>query len=216
MSEIEMIVFDLDGTILEYDISNGASWAGISRAAGILEEDEKLKNKYLGNWDIYQEWVEKYVELLKGKDRRKLLEKCLPIPYTNGCDKFLDWASQNYKTGILSNGVGMIAEEVRKQKRLDFAVAQYFEEENFVLTGKINTFYHLSFKADYIEKISKNWRIPLENICYVGDGYNDVEVFKKVGFPVAFCPQTSDIGIVALENEGNIIYDFQDLRYLLS
>ena len=84
------------------------------------------------------------------------------------------------------------------------------ESEKFTGKGKIN--FDISEKGRAIISISQKYKINLEEICYIGDAFNDIPAFELVGLAVAFNPKESE-----LEKKADyVIYDFNELKKILN
>ncbi len=63
-----IVDFDMDGTIVNYEEgSYGSSWDAAFHALGLSEECKKLLDYYLWKKELYPEWFEKQVTMLKGR-----------------------------------------------------------------------------------------------------------------------------------------------------
>ena len=51
----------------------------------------------------------------------------------------------------------------------------------------------------------------MENVCYIGDHDNDIDVFRRVGISIAFDPKTQK----TIDNSDYTIYNFKDIREIL-
>jgi phosphoserine phosphatase len=64
-------------------------------------------------------------------------------------------------------------------------------------------------KGEILEKIAKIEGIKLEDTVVVGDGANDLSMFKKAGLKIAFCAKP------ILKEKADICIEKRDLREIL-
>ena len=124
MGRISAVIFDLDGTLVRYrGVEFESSWGAIAAAAGVQEESQRLLREFLPRRDVYPEWVRRDGALLTGLPVERVTEQIFPPPYAAGVCRAIERLRGRYLLGILSSGVDLVAEYVRADLGLDFAVA---------------------------------------------------------------------------------------------
>ena len=89
-------------------------------------------------------------------------------------------------------------------------VIQLTEGYRFELESSYDNLVAWGGKADVVHQINKHFEIPLENTAFVGDGRNDMSVFKVVGLSIAFNPEDQDVADAA-----NVVVRDNDLRAIM-
>ncbi len=190
MPRIKAVIFDLDGTLVRYHgVEFESSWGAIAAAVGKQMDSERLLAEYLPRRDAYPEWVTQDALLLTGIPVREVTRKIFPPPYANGVREAIQRLHGRYRLGILSSGVDLVADYVREDLGLDFALANHLEIVNGRFTGGSETRVDLWQKADVLRGIASAQRLALSEICYVGDHLNDVPVMQIVGLAIAVNPK---------------------------
>jgi len=109
---------------------------------------------------------------------------------------------QNYKPDAFSIFV--------QKLKLDGEFSNIFHTKNNILTGKVGGEMMFSdSKGNMLLALQKLLNISYDNTLTVGDGANDLSMFKYAKNRVAFCSKE------ILKKEANIIIDEKDLRLIL-
>ncbi|MEK6757598.1 MAG: HAD family phosphatase [Nanoarchaeota archaeon] len=213
-NKIEMILCDKDGTLVEYSVPpHFSSWDGLSLA--LSEEKQKewisIRDFYVSKIDLYDEWFSKQVKLLKGLPVSEAEKVLFPVPYSKGVKNFFGNLNGRYKKGIVSSGIDIVAKKVLEELNFDFFITNILETENGFFNGEGVNAVGLKGKAIAVEKVSNDYGIPLEKICFIGDSFNDVSVFEIVGLPIAFKPKLKEVQ----KRAKYVIDDFTELNKIL-
>jgi len=210
---ITTIVFDLDGTLVRYHgVEFESSWGAIAAAAGVRDRSEALLREYLPRREAYAEWVAADAALLAGISYDKVAKHVLPAPYADGVAEAVRALRPRYRLGILSSGVDIVAEWVRRDLELDFAVANRVHVRDGVFTGTSETIVSLWAKDEALRTLAAGRGIELGEICFVGDHVNDIPVMRIVGMAVAANPTDQALREVA----DHTIQHFRDLPRLVN
>ncbi|MBI2056951.1 haloacid dehalogenase-like hydrolase [Candidatus Pacearchaeota archaeon] len=191
MRKIKMIISDMDGTLVNYPNKPfNSTWDVFPE---ILSEQNKkewfrLRDFYLKKRGHYDEWFNKQLNLLNGISVEKAHRAFFPIPYSKGVESFFNSLDGKYIKGIVSSGVGFVAEKIKNDLNFNFQSSSdlEIEAEKFTGRGKINFDIYKKDKA--IFSIAQKYKINLEEICYIGDHFNDVPAWEAAGLSVAFNP----------------------------
>jgi len=195
---IGAVIFDLDGTLVRYQgVEFESSWGAIGAAAGVKGEWDRLLTQYFPRPDAYAEWMSQNARLLAGVPVEQVAKKILPPPYATGVREAIYKLRKHYLLGILSSGVDLVAEYVRKDLGFKFAVANRLLVHDGSFTGETETIVHLWKKADVMRQTVLRIGLPLSEICYVGDHVNDIPVMDLVGLSIAFNPKAAELEEVA-------------------
>ena len=198
MRRIELVVFDLDGTLVRYHgVEFESSWGAIAAAAGVREESERLLAEYLPRRDAYRRWVEEDAALLAGVPVSQVAAQIFPPPYARGVREAMDRLRGKYRLGILSSGVDLVADYVKADLGLDFAFANRLLVEDGRFTGESELVVDLWSKDEVMRRIAAEYRVRLEEICFVGDHVNDIPVMRIVGLSIAMNSKDDDLSRIA-------------------
>ena len=209
---ITAVVFDLDGTLVRYHgVEFESSWGAVAAAAGVSEQSTKLMHRYLPRRDAYDEWVERDAELLSGISYDRVARKVFPPPYADGVVDAVERLRPRFRLGILSSGVGFVAEHVREELGLEFARANHLHVANGRFTGSSETRVGLWAKDVALRQMVEEYGIALDEICFVGDHVNDLPAMKIAGLAIAANPKDERVAQAA----GHVIRDFRDLPDLI-
>jgi HAD superfamily phosphoserine phosphatase-like hydrolase len=198
VGRISTIVFDLDGTLVRYHgIDFESSWGAVADAAGVGDRSAALLKAYFGRREAYAEWVAADAALLTGVPVARVTERILPAPYAAGVREAVSKLRGRYCLGILSSGVDLVADWVRSDLGLAFAVANRLHVEGGRFTGRSETLVDLWAKDRALIRIAKRLDADLEGICFVGDHINDIPAMRIVGLPIAANPKDPALEKVA-------------------
>ncbi len=209
-----MLLFDLDGTLIQYPGSKFQStWDAVGVAAGVEKEYEENLVKFYQHSHLWSQWAKADAELLKGKNFNDVKRKVLDlIVYSPGVEELFDTLSGKYKKGILSNGLGFVADELCEKFSLNFYMADELLVKDGQFTGEVTAGMPKRDKTKGLELICNKYQVEPQQICYVGDHDNDLVVFEEVGISVAFNPKTN----LVKEKANHVIYNFKELLNIIN
>jgi len=216
-SKIAAVFFDMDGTIVQYGLPTGFStWAALGWAFRIFGEMEDWVDRYLTGIISYDDIWKACAQRLEGQPytvARDILFPCAGSPpYCRGFMDCIRVLRGNYKLGIISSGISLVSSEVLKNLHLDFELSNHLGISQGVFDGTYTVKVPFNRKLDVVKDQAKAMNFSLDEICFVGDSPNDIEVLKAVGLPVAYNPKTETVCEAA---KGNVIGDFLQLSYLI-
>jgi len=198
MGRIKAVIFDLDGTLVRYQgVEFESSWGAIGVAAGVKKEWDQLLGEYLSRKGAYAEWMQENARLLAGIPVEKLDSGLFPPPYAVGVPNAIEQLRGSYRLGILSSGVDLVADRVRLELGLDFAVANRLLVSGGRFTGATETVVDLWEKAKVMRRLAERQGLALHEICYVGDHINDLPVMQIVGASIAYNPKDERLEKIA-------------------
>lgn len=207
------IIFDMDSTLIKQEVIEM-----IAKYGNVEAEVKKITDRAMNNELNFSESLTKRVALLKGIKIEELYDNIKKdIIFTNGIkelSKFLK--TQNYKLAVLSGGFKQFAEYVYNTLDFDYFLANELDvNETGEITGNLLNAKDLvdgDKKASEIQRLSKEWGIPLDDIMMVGDGGNDLKAMNVSGFGIAWNAKP----IVQMEAPGRLNSDtLYDLKYIL-
>lgn len=212
--ERKLIVFDMDGTLLE-----GRTIQVLAERHRFAEALEKIqKNPGLHG---YQK-SEKISALLKGIHQDEIVKAVSEMKTIKNWRETIDELKhQEHVLGIISDGYKVACDYLVKKMGLDFAVANKLDiDRKRVLTGKIsmplgwekaNCTCKISVcKRYHLEKLSEKFEIPLSNTVVVGDTVSDLCMIERAGVGIAMMPKDE-----ILKEKSDIVIDKHDLSKII-
>lgn len=129
----KMVIFDVDGTLVNASDYQGdrsgvgaSTWHLVFNSLGIPSEHQRLRNKYMAGKHVnYMKWTREACEVLKanGLTEAKFLEVINNQPFMNGAKElFTELKKLNCKTAVITGGFSTLAERVKKEFGIDYAV----------------------------------------------------------------------------------------------
>ncbi len=204
---MKLAVFDFDSTLM-----NGETIDFLAQSMGAQKEISKLtKDAMEGKLDFFES-LSKRVKLLKGLEYEKVLQICQNLPLMKGAKETIrELKKRGYKIACFSGGFSEATTSAKEILGLDVDFANTLHQEDGKLTGLVGGSMMFSdSKAIMLQKLQSLLGIDKENTLVVGDGANDLCMFKYAKTKVAFCAK--DI----LKKEANIIIQEQDLSKILA
>ena len=203
---MKLAVFDFDSTLMD-----GETIEQLAKAQGIEKEVKEITARAMnGELDFFESLTTR-VKLLKGMSVSKVNEICKNLPLMNGAKEVIKGLKeQGYKVVCLSGGFKNATIPLCEELGIDADFSNILHEKNGILTGMVGgEMMFNSSKGEIIQRIQKLLNASYENTLVVGDGANDLSMFKYAGKRVAFCAKP------ILEKEANIIIKEKDLRLIL-
>ncbi len=213
MKRIRAVFFDLDGTLVRYrGVDFESSWGAIGVAAGLAVEWKRVQERYLPHPELYDRWLQANAELLAGRAVEPILKKLLPPPYPEGAREALEaLRARGMVLGIISSGLSLVADYVREDLGLDFAVANVLEVRDGRFTGRAHLRVPLWEKDKVVHRMAAEHGLASEEIAFVGDNFNDIAVFRTVGLGIAYAPKDPRVA----EAAHVVTHEFREIPALI-
>jgi len=204
--ESKLIVFDMDQTLIDAETIDE-----LARAAGVAGEVEKITRKAMSGDLDFGEALRERVKLLEGLPLKAAQAAISEISFMPGAKELISYVKgMGYTTAMISGGFTLSAERVGKALGIDYVVSNELFVKDGRLTGQVGG--PLTFadsKACVFEELARlNGVLPEECIA-LGDGANDVCIFEKAGFAIAFNPKP------VLKQYADVIISKKDLRAVI-
>lgn len=196
---IRAVFFDLDGTLVRYrGVAYESTWGALGVAAGVGREWDDLLARYRGRLELYPDWVQENAALLRGVPVSRVERAIFPPPYAPGVQEAIaELRRAGYVLGVVSSGVSLVAERVRDELGLWFAVANELVTEDGLFTGGAMVRVGLGDKLAVVEREARRLGLALGEIAFVGDHLNDIPVFQAVGYAIAYAPKEPEVAAAA-------------------
>ncbi|HPW73397.1 MAG TPA: phosphoserine phosphatase SerB [Methanothrix sp.] len=181
--EKRLIVFDMDMTIVDFEIINR-----LASFAGVDEEVKAITDRAMNGEMDFKESLRQRVCLLKGMPLTTLQEIAADLELTPGSEELIHHLKQvGYKIALISGGFTYFTDVLKERLGFDYVFANVLEIEDGVLTGRIKgDIIDAEAKGRMIFQLAEKEKISPDNIVAVGDGANDCLMIKNAGLGVAF------------------------------
>lgn len=203
---MKLAVFDFDSTLMD-----GETIDTLAAEYGVQQKVKEITHRAMnGELDFFESLTTR-VKLLEGMPIDKVNEICQNLPLMHGAKEVIKALKEKgYKVVCLSGGFKNATVPICKSLGIDAEFSNILHEKQGKLTGLVGGEMMFSTsKGEIIKRIQSLLEIKYENTLVVGDGANDLSMFKYAAKRVAFCAKP------ILEKEANIIIKEKDLRLIL-
>ncbi|MCK5659934.1 MAG: phosphoserine phosphatase SerB [Methanosarcinales archaeon] len=179
----KLIVFDMDSTLIDAETIDE-----LARAAGVVEKVSDITNRAMCGELDYGKALAERAALLKGLSLDAATQASDAMPWMEGAHELVGHAKKlGYKTAMISGGFTISADRVGRELGMDHIMSNELEVVDGVLTGNVGGPLTMQDgKANAFVEIAKNEGVLPEDCIVIGDGANDICLFKKAGFGIAF------------------------------
>jgi len=203
---MKLAVFDFDSTLMDGEtIDFLAEPLGLkSKVASITEMAMR------GEIDFFESLIMR-VKLLEGLEEKKVDEICHNLPIMPGADETIKALKKDgYKVVVFSGGFRNATSYYKEKLGLDADFSNFLHSKNGILTGLVGgEMMRSEAKGDMLKRLQSILGVSKEDTLVVGDGANDLSMFKYAEVRVAFCAKD------VLKKEANIIIEEKDLTKIL-
>ena len=127
------------------------------------------------------------------------------VPFYPGADELIGYLKgRGLKLALVSSGLSVLSDWVHQRYGFDYSVSNELLHENGILTGKVRIQVYYDQKAQWVRKILETFGVESEESVAIGDSSGDIEMFKRVGFSIAFnstCSELDQIANVCMQSE---------------
>ena len=204
----KLVALDMDGSTIQYSNPFQSSWRALLECYGFGKVVEANEKKYYRRRGEDSRWATEEAALLAGKSIEKAKSYLFPIPYSPGAEEFLRKTKGKIIRGIITTGLGIVADKIALDFDLDFLYCNRLHTHNGYFVGTIDYAVPLWEKAKALEDVARKFNVPFREICYVGDNENDIPLFRLVGLPIAINPKTQQTAEEA-RKRGYVIDNFK-------
>jgi HAD superfamily phosphoserine phosphatase-like hydrolase len=147
----------------------------------------------------YKEWCDRSAVLFKKKKLKRsdfalITETVKPV---EGLRETLETLKANgLKLAIVSGGIDVfLKEKIPDYEQLfDYVYINKFRfDEEGLFEGVAATRYDFEGKVIALEEVCKKEGFAMEQVVFVGDGFNDAHILGQVGRTIAFVPSSAEM-----------------------
>ena len=160
----------------------------LAEAAGVGDEVAAITERAMHGELDFSEALQQRVRLLKGLSLESANEALAKMPFMPGAKELVSYLkSRGYKTAMISGGFTIAANRVGETLGMDHVVSNELLTDNGCLTGEVRgPLTDQGSKEFVLEEISGKYGIKPDECIVVGDGANDICIFKKAKYAIAF------------------------------
>jgi phosphoserine phosphatase len=191
-----------------------SSWKHIHDYFGTT--NEQSVSEYLEGKIDDLEFIRRDVSLWKENGELvtvdKLREILFDIPLMKGAPQTIETLrSNNVKTGIVSAGLDILGERVKRELGIDYVFANGVKTDRYGrLTGEGILGVMLVHKDETVRRLATQARVPLERCAAVGNSCFDIPMFETCSLGVAFNPEDE-----CVRQAADVVIEGNDLRNVL-
>ena len=200
---MKLAVFDFDSTLMD-----GETIDFLAKELGFEAEVAEITERAMaGELDFFDSLVSR-VSLLKGLEVDRVNSICQNLPLINGAKEAVEsLKNQGFRVVCFSGGFRNATEPICANLGIDADFSNYLHEKDGILTGLVGGEMMFSdSKGKMLKRLQKLLGVSKANTLVVGDGANDISMFKYAGVSVAFCAKP------ILKEAATDIVDVKDLR----
>ncbi len=204
---MKLAVFDFDSTLMD-----GETLEFFAREIGIEREIKDITDKAMRGEIDFFESLNKRVSLLKGLSVDVINDICSKLPVMNGAETTIKTLKNNgYTVVCFSGGFKNATVPFVEKYGLDCEFSNILHSKDGLLTGLVGGEMMFSdSKGQILQRLQRIMKITPSDTLVVGDGANDLSMFKFADKRVAFCAKH------ILKEQANIVIDNKNLSELLN
>jgi len=207
--EIKVISFDLDGVLFD---GKSASYP-VAKAVGLEKEFlrvlQRNAEKELSMEEAITEGAKIWAGISVNGEFDHLIET---LPLMEGAEETVSTLKEcDYKVGCISSGVSQyFLAPLQKRLKLDFVYSNILGESDGAHDGSVSYVMGGPQKAETILRYLSENSMNSSNLASVGDGENDIDIFKISQLSIAFNPDSERVSKAA-----SLTIRSKDLRSVL-
>ncbi len=202
----KLAVFDFDSTLMD-----GETIEIIASELGLQEEVAKITSQAMeGKLDFFDSLTHR-VSLLKGMKESRVDEICHNLPYMPGAKETItELKKRGYTVVCFSGGFKNATAYAKDILGYDAEFSNILHSKDGILTGLVGgPMMFSTSKGEMLQKLQATLGIGAKDTLVVGDGANDLSMFKYAKTRAAFCAKE------ILKKEATLVIDKKDLFQII-
>jgi len=203
---MKLAVFDFDLTLMD-----GETIDILADELGLKAQVGKITKKAMaGEISFYKSLVSR-VKLLEGLSEKRVEEICQDLPVIPGAIEVVSGLkARGYTVVCFSGGFRNATKPFCKKVGIDVEFSNFLHTKDGKLTGQVGgEMMYDEAKGDMLIKIQKLLGVSDEKTLVVGDGANDLSMFKNAKTRIAFCAKP------VLKEKATHCVEEKDLRTII-
>ncbi len=203
---MKLAVFDFDSTLMD-----GETLEIIARKIGIDKEVKEITDRAMrGELDFFES-LQYRVSLLKGMPVKTVNEICRNLPAMPGAmETIRELKKRGFTVICFSGGFKNATIPFKEKYGLNCEFSNILHEKDGILTGLVGgEMMFNNSKGEMLKRLQSITGTSIEDTITVGDGANDLSMFKYSGTKIAFCAKP------ILEKQADIIIKEKNLSLIL-
>ena len=193
---VRLVAFDLEGTL----VKSVSGWVELHKRFGTWVKGREYAEMFFRGEIDYPTWADLDASLWRGHTRNEIMEWVESVEYMRGAFELVKFLKENdFRIAILSSGLMCLAEKVGKELGADYVFANELEFDEWGrITGKVRSHVDFQGKGRILRELKE--RLKPELTIAVGDGYNDLPMFREADVSIAINPHEGVEGDHVVEN----------------
>lgn len=207
----KLICFDLDNTLLTQN-----SWFELNLAMGMTpEEDQAMLAQFKSGSMSYEDWMQRILAIFKDRglaNKENIINALSKYELHPRARDIINYLITNdYKIVLISGSIDLLVEMVSRDLGIDHykAVNAFIFDDSGNLVDIQTRGNDIHAKLKLLEELSREFGVNVGDFICVGDGANDIEMFKATGKGVTF--NDSEIK----QHAWRVVGGIEDLRSIL-
>lgn len=200
---IKLCVFDFDSTLMDGEtITYFGSLVGKGKEIG-----EITSRAMAGELDFFESFSQR-VALLEGAKISDIKRVAENLPFINGAKEIISYLKEKgIRVVVFSGGYHLATDHAKEILGYDASFANYLHEKDGIATGKAGGEMMFGYsKGKVLRELMSLMGLKKDEVMCVGDGANDLSMFREAGMGIAFCANE------VLKREATHCIDVKDLR----
>ena len=179
---MRLIAFDVEGTL----VKARSSWVELHKKFGTWEKGKEYAELFFAGKIDYARWAELDVSLWLGKSREEILEWADSVEYNDYAFELIDFLRENgFKIALLSSGLMCLAGRVARELKADYVFANELVFKDGKVAGVVPAV-DFEGKGAILRRLKEELKPELT--IAVGDGLNDLSMFREADVSIAINP----------------------------
>lgn len=203
---LKLAVFDFDSTLMD-----GETIDFLAKDYGVEDEVKKITEKAMaGELDFFESLTYR-IGLLKGMKLSRVDEICQNLPFVSGAKETVtELKKRGLKVVCFSGGYKNATVPAKEKLGLDGEFSNILHSKDGYLTGLFGgEMCFLNSKGQILKTLQSVLGISASETVAIGDGANDLSMFKYADTRIAFCAKE------ILKKEATIIIEHKNLTEIL-